>query len=77
MDTQYKIESGVAMPQTRGRPRKYPLMEIQVGDSFAVERIQVDTIRSAVSWFGRHNNRKYSIRCVDPVKGEYRCWRAA
>jgi hypothetical protein len=77
METQYKIESGVAMPASRGRYRKYPLAEMQVGDSFAVSRSEVDNIRNAVSFFGKRHNRKYTVRCVDPVKGEYRCWRIA
>jgi hypothetical protein len=77
MEAQYKIDRGVAMPESRGRRRKYPLAEMQVGDSFTVNRNEVDALRTAASWFGRRNGRKYSIRCVDPIKGEYRCWRIA
>lgn len=77
MEAQYKIERGIAMPETRGRHRKYPLHEMQVGDSFAISNADVTKLRNAVSWFGTRKGRKYSIRCIDPVEGKYRCWRIA
>lgn len=73
----YKIESCVAVPEARGRYRKYPFNEMQTGDSFVVARDEVDRLRSSASWYGKRNGLKFAIRCVDPVNGEYRCWRIA
>ena len=47
------------------------------GDSFAVAASDLEKTRTAASYFGRHNERKYSVCRVDPIKGEYRCWRIA
>jgi hypothetical protein len=77
MEERYKIEHGVAMPKSHGRCLKYPLDEMEVGDSFAIPGSDVSKVRNAAKMFGVRNNRKYSVRCVDPIKGEYRCWRIA
>ena len=78
MGTKYKIESGVQMSKSgRSQICKYPFAEMKVGDSFAVAASDLEKIRTSASHFGRRNERKYAVRCVDPVKGEYRCWRIA
>lgn len=71
METKYKIESGVQMPS------KYPFAEMKVGDSFAVAARDLKKVQSSASWYGRSHNKKYSFRCIDPIKGDYRCWRIA
>jgi hypothetical protein len=76
MGMEYKIESGVKIPARHHRT-KYPLRDMAVGDSFAIDASEIGTLRSAVSYFGLRNNRKYSIRCTDPIKREFRCWRIA
>lgn len=76
MGTKYKIESGVQMPK-RGQICKYPFAEMKVGDSFAVAASDRNRIQTAASKFGHRHARKYSIRCIDPIKGDYRCWRIA
>lgn len=76
MGTKYKIESGVPMPK-RDQICKYPFAEMKVGDSFVVFASDLEKTRTAASHFGRHNERKYAVRRVDPIKGEYRCWRIA
>ena len=78
MGTKYKIESGVQMSKSgRSQICKYPFAEMKVGDSFAVAASDLEKTRTAASYFGRHNERKYSVCRVDPIKGEYRCWRIA
>lgn len=77
MSTNFKIEHGVEIPAGGNKRNTYPLAEMQVGDSFAFDKLNLLNLRSAASYFGARNNRKYSIRCVDPVKREYRCWRIA
>lgn len=76
MGTKYKIESGVPMPK-RGQICKYPFAEMNVGDSFALAASDRNRIKTAAIKFGHRHKQKYSIRCVDPIKGDYRCWRIA
>jgi len=70
--TEYKIESGIPQPPSLSGRKKYPLREMEVGDSFVVDADQHTRLMSAVAYFGKRNNRKYSIRKVD---GSLRCWR--
>jgi hypothetical protein len=78
METKYKIESGVQMSEACGRPRRtYPFAEMNVGDSFAVAARDLKKVQSSASWYGRSHNKKYSVHCIDPVEGKYRCWRIA
>ena len=78
METKYKIENGVPMPKSgQGQICKYPFAEMKVGDSFAVAAGDLEKIRTAASYFGRRIERKYAVRRIDPIKGDYRCWRIA
>lgn len=74
--TDYKIEKDVPIPTWI--TRKYPLAEMQVGDSFLVptpSTQELRRIRAAACAFGKHNDRLYAVR-KDPKKpGSYRCWR--
>jgi hypothetical protein len=66
-----RIESGVEMPERNNQ--RYPLGEMEPGDSFFLPDTEQRTrIQSAVSWHGKRNGRKYSIRTVD---GGFRVWR--
>ncbi len=78
MNEKFKIESGVPMPtRTGGRRCVYPLGKMSVGDSFLLSKDDLDRVRTAVSYYGKRNHKKFSIRKVDPVTKEYRCWRIA
>jgi hypothetical protein len=70
----YKIEKGIKIPEFFCH-RKYPLSEMEVGDSFFVEgTLKKNTINTAVSWWSKRkgNTRKFTIRKVD---GGIRVWR--
>ena len=77
--SEFTIQSGIPMPEGGkhlGRTRKYPWMEMEVGDSFACPEGQHDSVRTAaLSWTARHpeDRRVFSVRKLD--NGTYRCWR--
>jgi hypothetical protein len=76
----YAVEASVPPPniKEKGRKSKYPINEMNPGESFAFDPDSVRAIRSAVSraqsrWKGEH--RLYSVR-PDPMDArKYRCWR--
>lgn len=54
-------------------PNKWPLDEMQVGDSFAVpSTVKRTTITVYVMRYGKKHNKKFSIR---KFLGSLRCWR--
>ena len=70
---QFQIEKGVPIPGAGRSAAKYPLAEMEVGDSFFTD-VERDRIYTAVSYFGYRNNKKFSVRKVD---GGFRVWRTA
>lgn len=63
-----EIEKNIELP--RGQ---YPVADMEVGDSFRVEREAVFRTRAYVYGYGCRNLKKFSVmRCSD---GTYRCWR--
>jgi len=75
----YKIEKNIPMPTARHSLRKYPLSEMGAGDSFQIEGgpEAAARVRYAAAYHGKRNNRKYTVRCTDPLTKSYRCWRIA
>lgn len=68
----YKIEKGIEVtPMRRGRPRKYPVKEMKVGDSFFVPKANSEFQRY-VSRLGKQIGGKFISRVVD---GGVRVWR--
>lgn len=75
----YKIKKNIPMPAARNGLRKYPLSEMGVGDSFQIEGgpEAAARVRCAAFYYGKHNNRKYTVRRTDLLTKSYRCWRIA
>lgn len=82
-----KIESNIPLPPVvRGRPRKYPFFDMQVGDSFAIPLLNqkdakgqdkaVTLLRSAGNGHGNRYGQKFIVR-TDRVDNIARCWRVA
>lgn len=73
-----EILKGVPIPTRSGggRPRKYPLAEMQVGDCFFVERTWLTRIQGAVQAYSAKHGVRFSVRQTEhegePVVG---CWR--
>ncbi|MCP4410748.1 MAG: hypothetical protein GY807_24010 [Gammaproteobacteria bacterium] len=71
IEADYPIEKGVPQPGRRTNNR-YPLREMDVGDSFFISASEQPRVVNATSYFGSRNNRKYSCR----LHGDgYRVWR--
>ena len=69
-----KIDKDVDLPERgAGRPNTYPFGEMEVGDSFFVDGIPKERVRSAANQYGIRHGRKYATRSVD---GGIRVWRA-
>jgi len=66
----HEIEKGVPVP-SRWINEKYPLDDMEVGDSFFTNSPAVK-VRPAVTHYGRRNGRKYVTRSMD---GGLRVWR--
>ena len=76
----FEIDKTQPIPKsTKGRPRIYPFMEMEVGDSFAVP-IQLDDkttgnlLRCAARAYSRKYGGKFAIR-IERSKNVTRCWR--
>lgn len=67
----YKIEKKVPIPNTTKR-NNYPLGEMGIGDSFQLGGNELNQVRTAASWYGKRNGRKFAVR---RYKDGYRCWR--
>lgn len=72
---EFKIESGVPMPNTKGRKGKYPFAEMAIGDSFELPKGSPKTtvLNAANNWAKRHNKKaRFSIRYHNEI---LRIWR--
>ena len=69
--SKFKIDKDVPLPDDRP---KYPLGEMEIGDSFLVEN-EPDPrkLRGAVYQYGRRNGREYAVNKVG--EEAYRVWR--
>lgn len=73
-----EIDNSVPLPtsETRGRPAKYPIRDLEIGESFAVPEGKVQNVRSSAQQVQRRNpGRQYSVK--PDGDGNYRCWRIA
>ncbi len=66
-----KIDKEVPAPTGRAYA-KYPLAEMDVGDSFVAVK---SNVASAVSHWSKRNGKKFTIRKTST--GDYRVWRIA
>lgn len=66
----FKIEKGIPLPKAiRGKPKKYPWHEMDVGDSF----VGGVSARSLVSRAGKAIGFKFTSRKIG--ENEFRIWR--
>jgi hypothetical protein len=75
----YEIEKDVPIPERterRGRPRKYPLDKLEVGDSFKFPSEEWASLRSCIRFYKRKNtNTQFVIFRVKEEENMMRCWR--
>ena len=71
----FEIEKGVPLIAAhRTRPEKYPWTKMNVGDSFFVPGVSIQTMVGSATPAGRRHGRKYTTR---KVEGGVRVWRIA
>jgi hypothetical protein len=77
----YEIEKGIEIPEgVTGRPKKYPLKDLEIGDSFLVplaehESPKIKKVKASLHAISAtHKPKKFAIRVVE---GGVRCWRIA
>jgi len=73
--SEYQIERDRVIPAMRvhkGRKEKYPWSELEVGDSFFVERGDPRSMTSTASHAGRRNKKRFIARAE---AGGVRVWR--
>lgn len=80
----FEIDKTQPIPKnTKGRPRIYPFMEMEVGDSFVVpltdellcgENRNARLLRSAATAYTRKFGGKFTVR-IERAKNVTRCWR--
>lgn len=60
----FAIEKGVDVTKAagRGRPWKYPFLEMEIGDSFFVPADLAEKVRAAATSAGRRYGKKYVTR---------------
>lgn len=71
----YKVEKGVPLPpkgRGPGRKTKYPLMTMEVGDSFKVPLSKMKAARVVVSKTQRSTDRKFATRILADGFGVWR-----
>lgn len=72
----YQIEKGIKLPAVKAYV--YGFDKMDVGDSFALlssDNRERQRVRSAASYYGHRNGKKFGIRITDPVTKKLRCWR--
>ncbi len=67
-----KVDKGILIPEGRSGVTKYPWNEMEIGDSFFLEKGNSNTLRCAASYAGSRNNKKFIVR---KVGGGARAWR--
>jgi hypothetical protein len=72
--SEYKVDKRVPLPNSVKR-NQYPFGEMEVGHSFMFDPAEYLKVASAGSYYGKRNNKKFSIRNLRD--GTYRCWRVA
>lgn len=81
-DEVFKIEKEVPIPpkppktKSGGRPRKYPFLLMEIGDSFSIPAEKIAAVSMAAYNCSKKYGRKFSTRRgEDGVSA--RCWRVA
>lgn len=73
MTEQFKIEAGIPIPKGRALREKYPLGEMEVGDSFEAPADQRSYIDQAKSRMKQRTGKEFT--CRRQPNGKVRIWR--
>jgi hypothetical protein len=65
-----KIDKNIPMPEKWSAKKKYPISELEVGDSFEVDALFENNVRTSSY---RFPDKKFTV--LKQKNGTYRCWR--
>lgn len=66
-----KIDKNVPLPKMQSHA-KYPFMNMDIGESFFVNKDIVTEVRNAAHMIGKRKGLKFTVR---KISEGYRCWR--
>lgn len=70
-----EIDKGIPIPERRKAFSKYPFKEMEIGDSFFIDK-KLTTISSVAFQATKKTGYKFSLRTVEEKKKKgTRCWR--
>jgi hypothetical protein len=72
-NTKYKIEKGIPIPPREGRPPKFPFREMNVGESFLLDRPMKNASPLIHSYKKKLFNKDFTARTVG--ENQTRIWR--
>ena len=74
-DDSYAIEDNVPIPTDRGvgRPMKYPLDTLEVGQSFTIPLAERQAVSVRIAYYSKAHGVKFTTRKVD--ENTLRVWR--
>jgi hypothetical protein len=71
----FEVEKGVPIPTQRMMAGmiKYPLGQMEVGDSFLFDVGDRKRVTNAAASYGKTSGRRFTVRTINTIEG--RCWR--
>lgn len=75
--TNIKIEKGIKIPSKKGKPNKYPLHKLKVGESFCLpydRTVQISLYGSIANYRYWYPKKKFSVTACK-FDNYIRCWR--
>jgi hypothetical protein len=74
--TDYKIEKDIPIPSTKQVGKKYPLVTMDLGDSFVMPLVDRNSLTAATNYLRKSgDNKKFTTRRISET--EMRVWRIA
>jgi len=72
-----EISKNIPFPKrsTKGRPDKYPFKELEIGDSFTINKSEQMSVYSCVNYYNKINSTTIKVKTGKDDSGQLRCWR--
>ena len=74
-NSEFKVEPNIPIPGgTQARRNRYPFADMDINDSFAMEKSQMESVRrNAHAYAARHDGVRFVFRQMD--ENTWRCWK--
>lgn len=71
-----KIDKNIPISKkNKGKEKKYTFGEMEIGDSFTINRSEQLSVYSCLNYFNKINNTTFKIKTGKDESGQLRCWR--